>query len=290
MLVQKVGNSEMGFKSRDRIQQAVSLADMDDSQLANLACSITNTREQRRKNKRNSILLMLSLPVADTISKGLLETKGALNAAKPLANLPARAATMGKVAAGWGLIVAGISTYNLTKRALVPDSRRYERKHPIQSLVIDLGVILGASTLLIANRGKIQQTIVKNFPKTIEKFNEIVEKTLTSLEKTDFNKNILPELTEKVSKSQFAGAGKFVLRNALWITLGAGIIKMYHDTIKQNNKAERVYYRLKQEQNAAAQYLVASITQERMLLAQKDMLLAAALQEVMEKTTPSGTQ
>lgn len=288
MQVQKVGNYEANFKSRDKIQDSISLVSMDDSQLAGLAYSITNTKEHRRKEKRNTLMLLLSLPAADIISRGLLQTGGALNSAIPKANLPARAFTMGKTAAGWALIMGGIGAYNATKQAIAsgsPGLRRFERKHPVQSLLVDLGVILGASALFITNRGRIGQSILKHFPESIKELDKLAENALTRLEKTHFNKNTLPKWTDAASKSRFAGAGKFILGNAVWIAFGAGLIKMYHDAQKQNNRAERVYYNLKKEQNAAADYIVDSLIQERILLAQQDMLLATALQEVMAKTS-----
>lgn len=287
MQVQKVGNTEVNFKSRDRIQDAIDLVSMDDSQLAGLAYSITNTRQQRKKEKRNALMLMLSLPAADIISRGILETRGALNEAMPKANLPAKAFTMGKTAGGWALILTGIGAYSAIKQGIAsgsPGLRKFERKHPIQSLLVDLGIILGASIMFITNKDSIKQSIKKHFPETVAKLKDMTAETIMKLEETHFNKTTLPKWTESMSKLRFAKAGKFVLANAIWITFGAGLIKMYHDAIKQNNRTERVYYGLKREQDAAADYLVGSLIQQRMMLAQQDMLLAAALQGVAAKT------
>lgn len=286
MQIQKIGNSEVNFKSRDRIQDAVNFVSMDDSQLANLAYSITNTPRQRKKEKRNALMLMLSLPAADIISRGILETRGAINESIPKSNLPARAYTVGKTAGGWALVLGGIGIYSAIKQGIAsgsPGFRKFERKHPIQSLLVDLGVILGAAALFITNRAKMLESGIKHFPETAVKVAEKELEVLTKLEESKFNKNTLPKWTEAVSKSKFAPAGKFVLANALWITFGAGLIKIYHDAVKQNHKTERVYYELKQEQDHAADYLVNSLIQERMMLAQQDMLLAATLQGITAK-------
>lgn len=286
MHVQQILNRETSFKSREKIQTAIELVNMDDSQLASLANAISNTNEQRKKQRRNAALLTLALPITDTISKGILTTQGAINAKLPKCNLPARAVVMGRTLAGWTLVLGGIGIYNAIKQGFASESpglRKFERKHPVQSLLVDLGVILGASALFITNKNAIKKSVLKHFPEAIKNFNDQARTLLISLENSKFNKNILPKLTETISKSGFAPAGKFLARNALWLVFGAGILKLWGDTAKQGRKTEKVYYELKQEQNNAADYVVNTLMQERMVLAQQDMLLASTIDGVMAK-------
>lgn len=284
-------NSNLKFGSKHKHERASAFMNMDDSQLKEIAYLKSIDKKEEKKQQNSLMRLFYALPIVETISSGILVdrssklTKDSYKALK-YSPLSTRAEAAAKTAASWGFILAAVGLFNATKKALgkkSSETKGYEQEHPIGSLILDMGTILGG--IILGNFA-----LHKFAPEQMKEFKTKFKNMFAKLDDTKFNKENLPKIVKDVSKSakkapRLAKAGRFALVNSLWIFLGAILLKSFNYAHNQNEKIEQNYQELKQQQFETAKYLANEVGAERDILAQNQVLLIKELRYQMSKST-----
>lgn len=287
-------NSNIGFRSKKRIEEATAFVNMDDSQLQFLAYTGTLDKNKEKKRRNSLTRTFYALPVVDTIASGILAKRvyenkaGIKRVGKTLLSTRVKAA--GITAGIWGLALTGIGMYNVIKRSIVSHSetlQNFERNNPVTSFLLDVGAIFGGLALGGVGIAK----FMKKHPEKVVNLNKKANKVLAKLDKTKLNKEILPSISKGVAKvAQKAPwaikAGKFALVNSIWAILGVALLKMAKYAKDDRKEAEQNYQILKNKQLGTAKYLVNALGVERDILAQAQPGLAKDLRQVMNGNKP----
>lgn len=292
-------NSNVGFKSNEDFKKASDFINMNDNQLRRLAFKINyNKKEQNEKNKKILYTTFWAIPIFDIISSGVLNKNAVIseseNAVSLLVEKNAQLSTKAhgalSQAGKWGMVLGVFGLYKLIKDAVAPQTKNTKNndpKNPVSSVLIDIGIILGGVTL--ASIGFNQ--IMEKFPEKFDKIQNKYINVLNKLDETKLNTKTLPAIRKFAEKFPTAtAASKFLLSKSIWIILGIGIFKLFDNAIKQHNKVDRTYQKLKISQAETARHLANSLRVETDILAQNQMELKEELKQARdccEKCVPA---
>lgn len=292
-------NLNMGFKSSEDLEKASDFINMNDNQLRRLAFKINyNKKEQDEKNKKILYTTFWAIPIFDIISSGVLNKNAVISESKDaVAVLLDKASPLSIKAHGaltqagkWGMVLGVFGLYKLIKDAVAPQTKNTKNnnpKNPISSVLIDIGILLGGITLASFGGKKIMEQFHEKFDKIQNKYINVLNK----LDETKLNTKALPGIRKFAEKFPTAtAAGKFMLANSIWIILGVGIFKLFDNVIKQHNKVDRTYQKLKTSQAETAKHLANSLRVETDILAQNQMELKEELKQARdccEKCVPA---
>ncbi len=291
MQVQSIGNSEsnVGFKSRNKMEQAEVIVNLNDSQVKSLAYAKSVDKNKEKKNRRTVVGLFYAMPVVDTIAKGIVAgTREPFSKGIPLSY---RLRTMGSNAVGWGVILSVAAIYGAAKKAGIFDSsgtQKAQKKHPIASAFGDFGVLLLGTIFASMGLGKIAQKITEKNPEALVDAESSIAKLAKNINQSKFATRTLPRITEGFEKFAnkaplTAKATGFALRNSLWILLGISLYKSISHANDRNKKISANYHEMKNEQVNAAKYLINKSNVERDILKQNQLELANDLGIVLDQ-------
>lgn len=308
MQIQSIDNSNVKFKSRNKLDQVSAFVNMDDAQLLQHAKAEGYDKQKDKKNKKGFTKMLYALPLVDTLASGVVVVRKTNLDKKTLkycrkAPLSLRTALMAKTAVIWGVGITAVSLYNLGKKAITANSekaKKFEQNNPMKSFMIDIGVLMtafmfGTEPLLKAVNKKIAKLREKSFNKNPEKFveNEIKanKKVLNAvdwLDNTKLNKVFIPKAGKFVKtmthKAPFlAKTARFAAVNSIWVLLGLGLAKAVDRSKHEHNRVEKNYVNLKMKQLEAAKYLSNAAGVERDILAQSNIQLKSDLKQVMNE-------
>jgi len=282
MQVQSIGNSEsnVGFKSRNKIEQAEVIVNLNDSQVKSLAYAKSVDKNKEKKNRRTVVGLFYAMPILDTLAKGIVAGTG-----EPLTKgipLSYRLRTMGSNAVGWGVILSVAAIYGAVKKAGIFDSsstQKTQKKQPIASAFRDFGVLILGTIFASMGLGKIGKLM--NAEGSIEKMAKNVNQS-------KYNTKYLPKMVEGFEKFAnkaplTAKATGFALRNSLWILLGISLYKSISHANDRDKKIRANYHEMKNEQVNAAKYLINKANVERDILKQNQLELSEDLGIVLDQ-------
>ena len=287
MQVQSIGNSEsnVGFKSRNKMEQAEVIVNLNDSQVKSLAYAKSVDKNKEKKNRRTVVGLFYAMPVVDTIVKGIVAGTG-----EPFSKgitLSKRLGAMGGAAITWGIIMSVIAGYRALKKS-DPDLKKIQKKHPIASAFGDVGAMVGGTLFAIMGLDKIAQKITEKNPEALVDAESSIAKLAKNINQSKFATRTLPIITEGFEKfankaTLPAKATGFALRNSLWILLGISLYKSISHANDRNKKIRANYHEMKNEQVNAAKYLINKSNVERDILKQNQLELANDLGIVLEQ-------
>ncbi len=288
MQVQSIGNSEsnVGFKSRNKMEQAEVIVNLNDSQVRSLAYAKSVDKNKEKKNKRTLFGLFLAMPVVDTVANGILAETG-----KPLSKsvtLSKRLGAMGGAAITWGIIMSVIAGYRALKKSDPIEWQKARKKHPVASAFGDVAVIVGGTLFASLGLVKIAQKFAEKNPEALVDAESSIAKLAKNINQSKYNTKYLPKITKGFEKFAnkaplTAKATGFALRNSLWILLGVSLYKSINYVYDRNKKISANYHEMKNEQVNAAKYLINKSNVERDILKQNQLELANDLGIVLEQ-------
>ena len=299
MQIQSIDNSksDVKFKSNNSIEKASTFVNMNDSQLRELASTISYSQNDNKRHKKSLLSTFYAIPIVDTLASAILVDKASvvskdyaqLMREEPLSSR-VRAATI--TAGHWGLILLAVGAYNVVKKVIgsqSPGFEKFERDNPIQSFILDAGAIIGGLALGGYGLLKFGNKIGNKNPELGVRAQVKIEKFKNLLDKTKFNTEILPKMAKGAAKLAekapwVTTAGRFALANSIWILLGASILKSVQNSKKEHAKIEKNYQTLKNAQFETAKHLNNALEVERVILAQNQKKMAQALRNEMSKT------
>lgn len=295
MQVQSIGISTteaFGHKHRDKMADATAFVNLDDSQLRDLAYSLSYDKESQKKAKNKMWAAFLAMPVIDTISRGILAKNETINAEKKIVKLgettlSTKLRATGKTAVGWlgGLAIVGL--YGGVKAAInnsSEGSRDFDHDHPILSFIVDMGLILGAFALGSVGLKKLNG----KFPQIRSNIASKIETLSSKIDKSKLNNKTYVEMSKKVAEfgekhQGLAKVGKSILENSLLVGLGVSILGSIGVSRKEQKRVEHNYKELKEAQLQTAQKLTKVLGTQRDVLAQNQIILAKELEYQINK-------
>lgn len=299
MKIKTVENINPGFgkKKQDKIEQASTFINMNDSQLRYLAYVNSEDERTERKQQHSLNRTFWAMPIVDTIASGLLvrgiNGEGELSKLEETA-LSSRVKAVGDTAAIWALGLSAIGIYNVAKNAVVsnsPSLKRFNRDNPVMSFFVDLGIIAGSFILGLKGLGKLINNHYEKHPEKVLETEGRIANLSEKIDTSKFNTKIMPKIIDKVSKFEerfpnLSNAGKFALANSVFILLGISILKMIKFSADKQKRIEHNYNQIKAAQFETAKYLVNSLGIEDDVLKQDKSNLAKDLRREMNKTEP----
>lgn len=306
MQIQSIERNKVNFQSRNNnLEKASAFVNMDDSAIQEVAYQISYDKKNSKKQKNTMLKMFFAIPIVDTLASGILVGKSPLGknfiaktnldsetATDILRNasLKNRIKAAGSTAKGWALVLGLIGAYSVVKNAVVSQSdsaQNFERKNPLGSFLLDLGILIAG--VFAGSKGI--SKLKEKFPNAGKEINTKADKMLNKLNKTKFNKSILPTLSEGAAQFAekmpgLAKATRFTIANSMWIILIGGLAKLGLRTNRNKQRAERTYVELKKAQVETAKHLTNALQVERDILAQDQPQLAKDLHREIEKTKP----
>lgn len=293
MQIQSIDNkSNVRFKSRNNVDKAAAFVNLDDNQLKELAYVMSYDKDSQKKHKKSLLSSFYAIPIVDTIASGILVSKSSFGrnlieklvdkrgfdgeqVARALnnASLKTRLKSAGSTAGFWALILGGIGIYDGVKKLAAKKSdsiNHFQKDNPISSFVVDMGIILGGCALGAKGLKKLQE----HFPSAKKEIAIKTNRVLGKLNRTKFNKDILPKLAEGTatlsSKAPWAvNAGRFALANSVWIMFGLSLLKTSNSQKHERQKVEHNFHKLKSAQLETAKQLNKIMEAETIAAARK---------------------
>lgn len=302
MQIQAIGNSKAAFghSQKNKMAEAYAFANMDDSQVRDLAYKLSYDENEIQKHKRKVATMFSAIPIIDTIAGGILAKKvifdpkaqEVIKIEKPA--LSTRAKVAGIVAAGWLAITGVVGAYRGVKKTLNSNSEtmeRFDRKHPVSSFMLDLGIIFAGMAALFAGGKK----VINKFPKAQEEFVQKIESLSDKIDASRFSKKSLPKIEASFAKfaqknPKLASAGEKLLRNNVIVGLGVALLTILHFSNKESRKVKNNYAQLKEAQLQTAKKLNKTLKVQRDVLAQNQIILKNELEYQMAKSQKEITQ
>lgn len=265
MSVQAITSSNTIINQQDARDKAQAFVNLDDHQIRTLARASSYDEKEAQHQRRIATGLLWAVPIVDSLSSGIL--KKVDNHANEFgevthstrATLGSKLGAVGKTAAFWTALAAGIKLYDFTKKAIgekVPGVKKFEQQNSGLSFLVDLGVIYAGYYF-----GRLGFEKLKgNPPKFIEPIKKQISKVKELIDNSSLNTKTLPWLSQhteelKLKMPKTAGVAKFVLKHSIWITLGTMVGLGIAQLVRNSNKVEKNYKKLKEIQLETAKAL-----------------------------------
>lgn len=295
MQIQSIGNQNIGFKSKNKMEEASAFVNLDDSELRQLAYASSDDNKENKKQSNSITRTLCAIPIVDTIASGILAQKIVLNAnsgeiletCKPALSTKVHAA--GNTAIGWAVALGFVGLYNAVKNSVVsksPSLQRFNNEHPVGAFITDVGLILGGFILGGFGLAKLHNNIKEKHPERIVEGQEHLKQLHEKMDNTKFNKETLPKITAKLAEFEekmprLFKAGKFALANSMWILAGVAILQTIKHSGDRQEKIDQNYQTLKMAQLQTAKHLVNTLSVERDVLAQNQVKMAKDLRKAL---------
>ncbi len=229
---------------RDRIDELINL---DDQSIREIAYLKTAQKTDEKKHRRITNTLIAAAPVAAGIGAAVFNKGRTKIFSKEVSGLAARAAHGLKAGALWGATLGAVGLVGLAKNALSktsPEVRKFDREHPVLSILTLLAAGVGA----IALTGKAAAKLgTVEAPKFLRKGTEKVAKFLNTNKHLGSVKNSAKTLLAKVP-SALKEAGAAALDWAPQILLLGGFFHSLGHSSAVNREFSKNYNELKEKQ------------------------------------------
>lgn len=303
MIIKPIGNKSSGVRFTSDADnsdisnaraRAVAFVKMNDNQIKRLAYMTAYDKKEDNKNRSSLVSALYAMPVAATLTDGILTKdllvnrmlagkQGPVSAAeraalskKVVVNLSNRVSESSKTALGWGFGLVMLGVYNSFRNVIVsssPKLKKFEQNNPFAALIADLGIFCGIAALGYKGAQRIGQRMVSHTPDAVANVNTMKNEFFKGLNKSKFNKKVLPAIVDGVEKFAkkapiTAGVGKFLLANSVWIVFFSSLFKGTGHAKQERDRIENNYFALKKAQCDTAKYLASTMDIERKTKAQ----------------------
>ena len=229
---------------RDRVDE---LINMDDQSIRRIAYLKTARKADDKKHKKITNTLIAAAPVAAGLGAAVFSKGKTKIFSKEVSGLAAKAANGLKVGALWGAALGAVGLVVLAKGELSKNSenvRKFDREHPILSIITLLAAGIGAIALTGKAAGRLAAV---EAPKFLQKATEKTAKFI--------NKNaVITSLKQGVNKlsrktpAALKEAGAIALDWApQFLLLGGLVHSLSHDSAV-NRDFNKNYFELKEKQ------------------------------------------
>ena len=262
MQVQTIGNNmaSVKFSADPSTEKAKACVNMNDSQLKTFAYIAAQDKNSEKNNRKSIISTLYALPLAASISTGIL-TKGKLGT---------RAVASAKEAGKWGFALLALGAFNTAKNAVVSRSKKlkeFENNHPIASTLTDVGLFVGALTLGTKGAKAIAAKIATKSPKITTMLFTKLQNAKRFINNSMINKKVLPSILNNVAKLEkkapwAVAAGTAVVANSVLILFLAGMLRGNSNEKQTKKNIENNYRDLKKAQLETAKRLTNVLAQD----------------------------
>lgn len=243
---------------RDNVDALIGL---DDNSIRQIAYMETASKFDNKKSRKVTNALFYSAPIAAGLGAAVF-TKGKSKIfSKEVTGVAARVANGLQIAAGWTAALLAVDAIRIGRNKLVeksPEARKFDREHPVISLLGTLAAGVGA--VLLVGKGA-EKLASKKAPKFLQKATGNVAEFLNDSKLMVGAKNSLKKVVEK-TPSALKEFGASMLSWAPSLLLFGGMFHSFSSANAQNKDFVNNYTRLKNAQSNLAQARVRELSME----------------------------
>ena len=243
---------------RDNLDALIGL---DDTSIRQIAYMETASKFDNKKSKKITNALFYSAPIAAGLGAAVF-TKGKSKIfSKNVSGVAARVANGLQVAAGWTAALLAVDAVRIGRNKLVeksPEARKFDKEHPVISLLGTLAAGVGA--VMLVGKGA-EKLASKKAPKFLQNATENVANFLNNNKGMVGVKNNVKKVLDK-TPSALKEFGASMLSWAPSLLIFGGMFHSFSSANAQNRDLMNNYTRLKNMQSGLAQARVRELSME----------------------------